>query len=118
MNRPELSPALLDLLKKRDDNRERADNLHGVHKTACENEALFKWKLEEEFAKEFLSSSGPVKEREQRATLATSRVRRELYEAIGVRRYAKAAIDSLDRDSELITAALHAHNREMKTLHG
>lgn len=118
MTRPDLSPAILALLRKRKGTRERSDNLHQVLQRSCETEATLKWRFEEEYAKAFMAASGPVKEREQAATLATSRTRKELYEAIGVRRYAKAAIDSLDKDAELLTAALHAHNREMKVLGG
>lgn len=118
MTRPELSPAILDILRKRDDTRERADNLHAVLKTACDQEAELKWRFENEYATGYNSASGPVKSREQAAILATAQVRKALYEAIGTRRYAKAAIDSLDKDAELLTAALHSHNRELKVLQG
>lgn len=118
MSGPDLSPAILALLKKRKETRERSDNLHGVHQQACETEAELKWKLEQEHAKAYTEASGTNEDRKQAAIIATARVRREYYEALGVKRYAKAAIDSLDRDAELLTAALHAHNREIRTLGG
>lgn len=118
MSQPTLSPALLEIMRRRKDTRERAENLHQVHQTACEREGELKWKLEQEHAKAYTAATGTNEDRKQAAIIATSRVRQEYYEALGVKRYAKAAIDSLDKDAELLTAALHAHNRELKTLEG
>lgn len=105
---------LRDLLTRRDalsEERQRRDN---ELDTATAAEAHWTTEFEYAHANAYLKATGPVKEREARATLATMNQYRELQQAIALRRSASGAVRALEKDFDSITAAIHALNRQMK----
>lgn len=118
MSGPDLSPALLELLHRRDELKRLIDRGICEYKTAAESEANLNTQHEREFAEAYLKAEGPVKERECRAKLETMTSYSALQVAIALRRSAKAAVDARQKDLDALSALAHAHNREIRVLGG
>ncbi len=113
-----LSPAIKDVILRRDAVAKWVRGLQAEHEAACEAVAKLDTDYKEANARAYLEAEGPVKEREARATLATIKLYGQWQAQLGVRRSAEKAMELASDDLELLTAALHAHNREVRELGG
>lgn len=105
---------LRDLLTRRDALSEERQRRDAVLEAATEAEAHWTTEYERAAATAYLKATGPVKEREARATLATMTEYRELQQAIALRRSGGSAIRALEKDFDSVTAAIHAFNRQLR----
>lgn len=118
MSRPDLSPALLEILHRRDEVARQLEEALHEYRSSNESEAILNAQYEREFAEAFLRGEGTQKDRECQAKLAAKDTYQALQMAIAIRRSGRGALDAHGKDMDALSAMAHAHNREMKVLGG
>lgn len=120
-----LSPALAELVSRRDQLQREYQRALAANKRAHEKEAELEARLKEEWSKAYLlhrssheEGQRPMAETDARARadLETGDIHREYLVAKAVRRASAEALSVWERDLEFLTASAHAINRELKVL--
>lgn len=120
-----LSPALRELVDRRDRLQAAYARALVANKGAHEKEATLEASYKEALAKRYLihrTASDGKRATEKDATAAaeldTAQLHLELLVARGLRRASAEALSVWEKDLEFLTAAVHCINRELKTLGG
>lgn len=122
-----LSPALEELVKRRDQLKEQYDRALAANNKAAQAEGRLEALLKLEWGKAYLAYRTSHKEGERpmpetdakaHADIDTDALRLEFLAAQAVRRASSEALGIWISDIKFLESACHAHNRELKTLGG
>jgi hypothetical protein len=115
-----LSLAVGSLVERRDQVKALVDPMLDEHRIACEQVADAEYRHEQAEAKAFTQVDGAMELRKRLAILdeEVAKASSDLWEAKMMRRITEKALHVREKDLEFLTAAAHAHNRELKVLGG
>lgn len=118
-DQPDLSPAIAAIVARCELIHDLADKANEEYRTASQREAEAEVEYEIKYHTEYQASEGAtIGDKRADAVLGSQAELRAKLRAQGERRAAKTACDLCTSEFEAMTAALNAHNRELRVLAG